>query len=281
MKDSFAVAGATIKAFCENDGADFLFSHGLDHGFLDGGCKILADVVLDLMLESGISSAELFCLGRESAPIDHILVRATHNDDIFFLDGNGIQNQQEIVSNLLDELSPLAADHTIKGFLFDTYDEDLVSEAEDSGFAFYWDLDVVRKDLKQRLISIGVKKELIKGTLHYKIERDDDDEGIFVSCFSSALKNVSGKDLCIGHMHVADEYISECFNEFRVGDVHVCESHRRLGVASNMLDLISSHLNMKPIGASSFFSKDGEAFFEAYKQSKSEQEFPPQITPRH
>lgn len=103
--------------------------------------------------------------------------------------------------------------------------------------------------------------------IYFRTDRDEDDEGTFVFAFTSSKKNLFDEDLCIGHLHVGDEYINHFFGRFYIEDIDVSNEFRRQGIATTMLNKMSEHLNASPVGASSVFSDDGKLFWNGYQKN--------------
>lgn len=150
-------AGNILKHFCEEEGYQFLWEKGgLDHGFLDGGCKLLADAIMSVK-ESVLKDRNIFFVGR-SAPggsVDHVAVGFWVDDRWMFLDANGLQTENELIENLRNELNLSERMRKLEVDFFDEFDDDFMAKVEDSGFALYPDLDIIRKELVKKLHDIG------------------------------------------------------------------------------------------------------------------------------
>jgi len=157
---SIQKAGDILKYFCEENGAQFLWEYGgLDHGFLDGGCKLLADVIMSIK-ESVLTDKNIFFVGRktnacERAIVDHVAVGFWLENRWMYLDANGFQTESELIENLRDELSPSESNKDIVVDFFDEYNESFIETVRESGFALYEDLDLVRQELIKTLGDIG------------------------------------------------------------------------------------------------------------------------------
>lgn len=273
-------AGETLKCFCDEEGYPFLNKHGgLDHGFLDGGCKLLADALLTAASDS-LPNADIYWIGRsgQDTLVDHVAVSFVIDGTRMFLDANGLQDEVGFKQNLLDELKPHERNCRIEIGCFDEEDEVFMESVEESGFALYPDLDLVRKKLVVEFERIGFSKLLSVDTpeeIYYTIERDDDDEGTFSLAFSRQQKDDDGDDLCIAHLHVPDDEVRS--ESFGIGDIDVNPDRRREGIATALLDRMAAHLDLKPYGAASVFSKEGGAFWEGHRNKKDE--MPAQHTP--
>lgn len=157
---SIQKAGDILKRFCEEDGAKFLWEHGgLDHGFLDGGCKLLADVVVSIK-ESVLVDKNIFFVGRKTNTgdrviVDHVAVGFWLENRWMYLDANGLQTEDELIANLRDELSLSEREKDIVVDFFDEHDEVFMDVLRRSEFALYEDLDLVRQELMKTLGDIG------------------------------------------------------------------------------------------------------------------------------
>ncbi|MDD4969779.1 MAG: hypothetical protein PHT07_10170 [Paludibacter sp.] len=153
-------AGDILKHFCEENGAQFLWDFGgLDHGFLDGGCKLLADVIMSIK-ESVLTDKNIFFVGRKSkngerAIVDHVAVGFWLENLWMYLDANGLQTESELIENLRDELSLSERDKDIVVDFFDEHNESFMESVIESGFALYEELDLVRQELVKMLGDIG------------------------------------------------------------------------------------------------------------------------------
>lgn len=150
-------AGDILKRFCEEEGYQFLWEcGGLDHGFLDGGCKLLADAIMSIR-GSILEDKNIFFVGRSDpgGSVDHVAVGFMMDSRMMYLDANGLQTEEELIENLRNELNLSERGRKIDVDFFDEWDEVFMEKVEDSGFALYPDLDLVRKDLIQKLHDIG------------------------------------------------------------------------------------------------------------------------------
>lgn len=278
MQNQIKIAHLALKSFLDSN-EDFLWERaGLNHGFMDGGCKILADVLLE-HIKPLFHDANLYFIKRAYIDgADHIATGIYINNELYLMDTNGIQTKSEFIDNFIGELSPIDASVPIEIGEF-IEGSPIYNTTAESEFGMYDDLDLIRNKLALEITKTGLlknfllfaKKQNIRDIIEYKIERDDDDEGLFVSAHSLLECDVKGRSLCVGHLHVPDEAVS-VFNTYRIGDIDVSEPYRRYGVATEMLDKASEHLQAKPIGANSYFSKDGEAFWDNYKTKQKDQE---------
>lgn len=164
MKKSLLKSAQLLQTFCEYEGSDFLWEHGgLSHGFLDGGCKILSDAIMSIN-ESVLEDKRIFFVGREweersKIIVDHVAVGFIINGSRMFLDANGLQNEDELIQNLRDELSPNDTSSIIID-LFDDQDDEFMEEVMSSGFGLYNELDLVRLELTRKLDEIGFVRSL-------------------------------------------------------------------------------------------------------------------------
>lgn len=150
-------AGDILKRFCEEDGYRFLWEcGGLDHGFLDGGCKLLADAIMSIR-GSVLVDKSIFFVGRSDpgGSVDHVAVGFIVDSRMMYLDANGLQTEEELIQNLRDELNLSERGRKIEVDFFDEWDEEFMAKVEGSGFALYPDLDLVRKELVKKLHEIG------------------------------------------------------------------------------------------------------------------------------
>lgn len=145
-------AGILLKNFCESEGAEFLYSHGLDHGFLDGGCKILADVLMSM--DNVFPEKHICSIGRKGI-VDHAALCFMLNGNEYYMDANGLQTKKEVISNMADELCIQNKNNVICVSDFDELDEGFMDDLRDSCFSLYEDLDIVRTSLKAKLEEIG------------------------------------------------------------------------------------------------------------------------------
>lgn len=164
MKKSLLKSAQLLQTFCEYEGSDFLLEHGgLSHGFLDGGCKILSDAIMSIN-ESVLEDKRIFFVGREwkersKIIVDHVAVGFSIDGERMFLDANGLQNEDELIQNLRDELSPNDTSSIIID-LFDDQDDEFMEEVMSSGFGLYDELDLVRRELTRKLDEIGFVRSL-------------------------------------------------------------------------------------------------------------------------
>lgn len=157
LKSKIQEAGDILKRFCEEDGYQFLWEcGGLDHGFLDGGCKLLADAIMSIR-GSTLADKSIFFVGRSDpdGSVDHVAVGFIVDSRMMYLDANGLQTEEELIQNLRNELNLSEQGREIEVDFFDEWDEDFMAKVEDSGFALYPDLDLVRKELVKKLEEIG------------------------------------------------------------------------------------------------------------------------------
>lgn len=150
-------ASDILKRFCEEEGYQFLWEcGGLDHGFLDGGCKLLADAIMSIRW-SILKDKGIFFVGRSDpgGSVDHVAVGFMMDSGMMYLDANGLQTEEELIENLRSELNLSERGRKIEVDFFDEWDEVFMEKVEDSGFALYPDLDLVRKDLVKKLNEIG------------------------------------------------------------------------------------------------------------------------------
>lgn len=150
-------AGDILKRFCEEEGYQFLWEcGGLDHGFLDGGCKLLADAIMSIR-GSILEDKNIFFVGRSDpgGSVDHVAVGFMMDSRMMYLDANGLQTEEELIENLRNELNLSERGRKIDVDFFDEWDEVFMEKVEDSGFALYPDLDLVRKELIKKLHDIG------------------------------------------------------------------------------------------------------------------------------
>lgn len=102
--------------------------------------------------------------------------------------------------------------------------------------------------------------------------RDPDDLGFLISAVDTSIKDDIGNDKEVGHLFVRDESIDQGGN-FLIDDIYVDESVRRTRIATQMLEQMAKNICGKPAGAEPTFtdgkevgfSKDGQAFFDAYQ----------------
>jgi hypothetical protein len=157
MKNSLLKSAQLLKTFCEE--SDFLWEYGgLSHGFLDGGCMILSDVIMSIN-ESVLEDKKIFFVGREweersKIIVDHVAVGFIINGSRIFLDANGLQSEDELIENLRDELSPHDTSNIIVD-VFNEQDDEFMEDVMSSGFGLYEELDLVRNQLIQKLDEIG------------------------------------------------------------------------------------------------------------------------------
>lgn len=150
-------AGDILKRFCEEEGYQFLWEcGGLDHGFLDGGCKLLADAIMSIR-GSILEDKNIFFVGRSDpgGSVDHVAVGFMMGSRMMYLDANGLQTEEELIENLRNELNLSERGRKIDVDFFDEWDEVFMEKVENSGFALYPDLDLVRKELIKKLHDIG------------------------------------------------------------------------------------------------------------------------------
>lgn len=121
-------------------------------------------------------------------------------------------------------------------------------------------------------IEVGEREEVdiianTKDGIVYETLRDDNDEGLFVVASDTSKRDATGKPLSVGHLHVPDDAVGN--GSWRIGDIAVSENMQRRGIGSQMVERMSRELEGKPVGATSVFSDEGKAFFEAYSHSRN------------
>lgn len=109
-------------------------------------------------------------------------------------------------------------------------------------------------------------KPVKMSTQRYSIERDEEDEGTFAVARDPSQKDVDGGPLEVGRLHVPDEAVSS--KGWRIGDIEVSPGSRRQGIASELIRRMTEELGVPVTGATSVFSPDGKALFEAVRAAK-------------
>ena len=97
-----------------------------------------------------------------------------------------------------------------------------------------------------------------------RMSRDPEGEGLLVEAVSAFRTDVDGNPLILGHLHVPDDAVRHN-KTWSIGDIYVSTAERRRGIASQMVAFAASQIGGNPIGATSVFSADGAAFFDAIK----------------